>query len=146
MGFKINPTSSTSMLYKIYITLRDKERTAEEDVIFQTINNEYGEKFSQSSFYYYQEHKHKAKVTYSGFYSRINNVNKDWSWEEAIITPAVKDNPYNNNRPKGKTLEQIQIEERESDIISMMRQGLPLTRKQRKYVEENASFANRLKN
>ncbi|WP_239745225.1 hypothetical protein [Mammaliicoccus sp. F-M27] len=142
MGFKINPTSSTSMLYKIYITLRDKERTAEEDMIFQMINDKYGEKFSKSSSYYYQEHKHKAKVTYSGFYSRIN---KGWSWEEAIITPAVKDNPYNNNRPKGKTMEQIQIEERESDIISMMRQGLPLTKKQRKYVEENTSFANRLR-
>ncbi|WP_314347705.1 hypothetical protein [Mammaliicoccus vitulinus] len=143
MAFKINPTSSTSMLYKIYVTLRDKERTTEENEIFQLINNKYGEKFSQSSSYYYQEHKHKAKVTYSGFYSRIN---KGWSWEDALTTPAVKDNSYNRDRPKGKTIEQIQIEERENDIISMMRQGIPLTRKQRKYVEENASFANRLRN
>ena len=143
MAKTLRTTNSNKLIFSIYAHLNDKERTPEEEEIYTMIDEEYGEALRNTLLYYYKLNKSKAKVSYSGFYGRVS---KGWSRIEALTTPPVKDNSYNENRPKGKTMKEIEREERESDIISMMRHGLPLTKKQRKYVEENASFANRLRN
>ena len=143
MAKTLRTTNSNKLIFSIYAHLNDKERTPEEEEIYTMIDEEYGEALRNTLLYYYKLNKSKAKVSYSGFYGRVS---KGWSRVEALTTPPVKDNSYNENRPKGKTMKEIEREERESDIISMMRHGLPLTKKQRKYVEENASFANRLRN
>ena len=57
----------------------------------------------------------------------------------------MKDNSYNENRRKGKTMKEIEREEREEDIINMLKAGVALNRRQLKYIESNPKFAEKLK-
>ena len=142
MAKTLRTTNSNKLIFSIYSHLNDKERTPEEEEIYTMIAEEYGEALRNTLLYYYKLNKSKAKVSYSGFYGRVS---KGWSRIEALTTPPVKDNSYNENRPKGKTMKEIEREEREEDIINMLKAGVALNRRQLKYIESNPKFAERLK-
>ena len=142
MAKTLRTTNSNKLIFSIYAHLNDKERTPEEEEIYTMIDEEYGEALRNTLLYYYKLNKSKAKVSYSGFYGRVS---KGWSRIEALTTPPVKENSYNENRPKGKTMKEIEREEREEDIINMLKAGVALNRRQLKYIESNPEFAKRLK-
>lgn len=129
-------------MYKIYISLKEKKRTPEEEKIYQIIVREHGEDLEGSLWFYYRYNKDKAKVSFSGFNRRVK---AGWDREIALTSQKIQKNDYNDNRQKGKTLEQIRKEEFESDIIAMLKNGLPLSKRQREYVVKNTDFAKKLK-
>ena len=106
MAKTLRTTNSNKLIFSIYSHLNDKERTPEEEEIYTMIDEEYGEALRNTLLYYYKLNKSKAKVSYSVFYGRVS---KGWSRIEALTTPPVKDNSYNENRPKGKTMKEIEI-------------------------------------
>lgn len=143
MAKKLRTKTSNKLIFNIYSHLNDKERTPEEDKIFTMIDEEYGEALRNTLLYYYKLNKGKSKVSYSAFYRRVK---EGWSRIEALTTPPVKENSYNENRPKGKSLKEIEREEREEDIINMLKAGVALNRRQLKYIESNPKFEEKLKN
>ena len=100
MARKVSSAGSNALLHEIYLTLKNKERTDEEEHIYQMIVKKFGTPFQESTYYYYKGRKDIAKVSFSCFYKRLS---EGWEREKALLTPPVKTNSYNENRPKGKT-------------------------------------------
>ena len=128
MAKTLRGSGSTNILFQLYLKLRSKNRTPEEEEIFQYIDKKCGRRFEESDLCYYEMNKDTAEVSYSTYYGRLK---RGWSREKSLTTK-----PNFFTKPKNET---------EVDIINFLKNDLPLTPRQKDYIERYPKFAEKLK-
>lgn len=140
----VNNSGAIKTVFELYMRLREKERTQEEEQIFNFIKKAHEEQFENSVVYFYKINKKRAKVKYDTFNSRCYN---GWDKEKALTTkPKQKQKTVDTKREDEKIRAKLLREETEQDIIRFVDNGLVLNRRQLKYIESNPAFAEKLKN
>ncbi|NGX76427.1 hypothetical protein G6W75_10025 [Staphylococcus sciuri] len=140
----VNNSGAIKTVFELYMRLREKERTQEEEQIFNFIKKAHEEQFENSVVYFYKINKKRAKVKYDTFNSRCYN---GWDKEKALTTkPKQKQKTVDTKREDEKIRAKLLREETEQDIIRFLDNGLALNRRQLKYIENNPAFAEKLKN
>lgn len=140
----VNNSGAIKTVFELYMRLREKERTQEEEQIFNFIKKAHEEQFENSVVYFYKINKKRAKVKYDTFNSRCYN---GWDKEKALTTkPKPKQKTVDTKREDEKIRAKLLREETEQDIIRFVDNGLVLNRRQLKYIESNPEFAKKLKN
>lgn len=139
----VNNSGAIKTVFELYMRLREKERTQEEEQIFNFIKKAHEEQFENSVVYFYKINKKRAKVKYDTFNSRCYN---GWDKEKALTTkPKQKQKTVDTKREDEKIRAKFLHDLTEQDIIRFVDNGLALNRRQLKYIESNPAFAEKLK-
>ncbi len=133
----VNNSGAINTIFELYMKLREKERTQEEENVFNFIKDAHEEQFKNSVVYFYKMNEKRAVVKFDTFNSRCYN---GWDKEKALTT-----NIKQKQKPSKTKREKIQRKETEQDIIRFVENGLVLSRRQLKYIENNPVFAEKLK-
>ncbi len=139
MARYVNNSGAINTIFELYMKLREKERTQEEENVFNFIKDAHEEQFKNSVVYFYKMNEKRAAVKFDTFNSRCYN---GWDKEKALTTKIKQ---KQKQKPIKTKLEKIQREETEQDIIRFIENGLVLSRRQLKYIENNPVFAEKLK-
>lgn len=140
-------TKAKKRVIDLYIELANKNRTTEEEKIFQVLEIYCLEKIEDSPHYYYELHKKHAKVGLNTFlnryytleYSKWESLTLDQKEIQRLKAKKFKKTLKEKNKDKNKP-------ETEQDIIRFLENGLVLNPRQLKYIESNPAFAEKLKN
>ena len=140
---QLSNTGTIKTVFEIYVKLKTKDRTKEEEEIFNIIKNKHGEQFENSTVYFYKMNEKRAKVRFATFSSRCFN---GWDKEKALTTkPKQQDKIIKRKNFEQIKKEKLEREQIEQDIIRFIENGLVLSRRQLKYIENNPVFADKLK-
>ncbi len=143
MARQLRNTGTINTVFELYVKLKMKERTKEEEEIFNIIRSKHEEQFENSTVYFYKMNKKRAKVRFATFSSRCFN---GWDKEKALTTkPKQKDKIIKRKNFEQINKEKLEQEQTEQDIIRFVENGLNLNRRQLKYIESNPAFAKKLK-
>ncbi|MGY0683186.1 hypothetical protein ACW7DJ_00745 [Mammaliicoccus sciuri] len=137
MARYVNNSGAINTIFELYMKLREKERTQEEENVFNFIKDAHEEQFKNSVVYFYKMNEKRAAVKFDTFNSRCYS---GWDKEKALTTKIKQ-----KQKPNKTKLEKIQRKETEQDIIRFLENGLALSRRQLKYIENNPVFAEKLK-
>ncbi len=137
MARYVNNSGAINTIFELYMKLREKERTQEEENVFNFIKDAHEEQFKNSVVYFYKMNEKRAAVKFDTFNSRCYN---GWDKEKALTTKIKQ-----KQKPSKTKREKIQRKETEQDIIRFIENGLVLNRRQLKYIENNPVFAEKLK-
>jgi len=144
MDKQLRNTGTINTVFELYVKLKMKERTKEEEEIFNIIRSKHEEQFENSTVYFYKMNEKRAKVRFATFSSRCFN---GWDKEKALTTkPKQKDKIIKRKNFEQIKKEKLELEQFEQDIIRFLENGLVLNRRQLKYIENNPAFAEKLKN
>lgn len=139
-------TKAKKRMIDLYIELANKNRTTEEEKIFQVLEIYCSEKIENSPHYYYELHKKHAKVGLNTFlnryytleYSKWESLTLDQKEIQRLKAKKLRETLKENYKDTNKL-------QTEQDIIRFLENGLVLSRRQLKYIESNPAFAEKLK-